>query len=415
MMPARYTTLRDPELLKQVRALARPSGLWAAYHLAFAWLFLGCIMAAAAWFFAEREAWGFSFWWNVPVAGLAVVLVGAGQHRLTILAHEATHRTLFSNRYLNDLLADWLCLFPLLSCLAHLRVQQMSHHRHVNDPQRDGDRMQLHDSGAWPAFPFTAADLHRFLLRWLRLSHWIRYSIVRPKYLATGPGKGAYLRPGWQPTLTHVRLGIIYLLAQAALLVWLVLLGDGLLLAVVPTALAAVMLAFYALIPAGWYYRTRVPMLISFRIVTLGRMLFMTGMMLGIAWVTHLTGRWGIVYFSLLWMLPMSTTLSLFTLWRQLAQHGNAGGAKLTNTRNFAVGPLARLFFLPLGQHLHLAHHLFPRVPHYRLARLHTLLMECEEYRRAGKPVHSLTEAWLAQPVAKPVPRPLRGPSRAAL
>jgi fatty acid desaturase len=35
----------------------------------------------------------------------------------------------------------------------------------------------------------------------------------------------------------------------------------------------------------------------------------------------------------------------------------------------------------PLGQHLHLTHHLFPQVPHYRLKALHEALMQVPLYR----------------------------------
>src|SRR4051812_19385828 len=40
--------------------------------------------------------------------GLAVVLIGAIQHRLAALGHEAAHWSLFRNRFWNDLVGDLL-------------------------------------------------------------------------------------------------------------------------------------------------------------------------------------------------------------------------------------------------------------------------------------------------------------------
>src|ERR1700722_10082312 len=72
---------------------------------------------------------------------------------------------------------------------------------------------------------------------------------------------------------------------------------------------------------------------------------------------------------------------SFCMILRQVVQHGNAGSERLTKTRIFHVNRLIQLAVFPLGMDYHLPHHLFPMVPHYRLRKLHDLLMECEEYR----------------------------------
>jgi fatty acid desaturase len=65
---------------------------------------------------------------------------------------------------------------------------------------------------------------------------------------------------------------------------------------------------------------------------------------------------------------------------RQLVQHGNGGRGRLTNTRVFLVGPLIRFSVFPVGQDYHLPHHLYASIPHYRLGRLHELLLQYPEY-----------------------------------
>jgi hypothetical protein len=45
------------------------------------------------------------------------------------------------------------------------------------------------------------------------------------------------------------------------------------------------------------------------------------------------------------------------------------------------VNSFWRFFLFPLGQAYHLPHHMFPEVPHYRLRRLHALLMSERPYR----------------------------------
>ncbi len=69
---------------------------------------------------------------------------------------------------------------------------------------------------------------------------------------------------------------------------------------------------------------------------------------------------------------------------RQLVQHGNGGRGWLTNTRVFLLRPFIRFSVFPIGQDYHLPHHLFATVPHYRLRKLHEVLMEYPEYRQAA-------------------------------
>jgi fatty acid desaturase len=81
-------------------------------------------------------------------------------------------------------------------------------------------------------------------------------------------------------------------------------------------------------------------------------------------------------YVCLLWVVPLATSFPYFMLLRDTYQHTNAGDGRLTNTRVFFCDPLTRWAVFVYGQDMHVPHHLFPAVPHYRLGRLHRLLRE---------------------------------------
>src|SRR5258707_7855582 len=61
-------------------------------------------------------------------------------------------------------------------------------------------------------------------------------------------------------------------------------------------------------------------------------------------------------------------------LLRDVYQHTNADDGRLTNTRIFVVDPFTRWAIFVYGQDMHVPHHLFPGIPHYRLSLLHKLL-----------------------------------------
>jgi len=68
------------------------------------------------------------------------------------------------------------------------------------------------------------------------------------------------------------------------------------------------------------------------------------------------------------------TTFPYFRLLRDIYQHTNADDGRLTNSRVFFCDPFTRWAVFVYGQDMHVPHHLFPTVPHYRLGRLHDLL-----------------------------------------
>jgi fatty acid desaturase len=377
-------SLNSPEMMRRVNALRQTDNVTNWRYIAREYLFLGSVVGLTIAFYNLRAGWGLTSWlWDVPVTLFAVLLIGAGQHRLTTLSHEASHYLLFRNRLLNELVSDWLTMFPMWSTTHHYRIQHLAHHQFPNDPERDPDVTQMTASGHRFGFPMTP---RRFvwecvIKQLLIFPKLIRYVRVRAQFNSTGSGTGPYDVKGPRSKLLVV-VGAAYLAALAATVTALYYLGDPFLLAVVPAGMLAAVLTFYALAPNRLYRHTNLRPDVPPRWMTFGRLTFFTLLFTGLAWLSYLTGLpWGL-YYLVLWVVPMLTTFGFFMILRQVVQHGNASRDRYTNTRIFLVGSLIRFSVFPLGMDYHLPHHLFPLVPHYRLPQLHALLLETEEYRR---------------------------------
>ncbi len=79
----------------------------------------------------------------VPLAALGGFLVATSQHRLSGLAHDASHFTLFKNKLANERVSDLLLMFPLVAMTERYRAAHLGHHQFVNDPERDPDLIRL--------------------------------------------------------------------------------------------------------------------------------------------------------------------------------------------------------------------------------------------------------------------------------
>ncbi len=376
--------INNPDVLRRVNALRQTDNWRNWFYLAREYLFLGGVAALAIVFYVYRADWGLHWLWNIPVSIVAITLIGAGQHRLTTLAHEASHYMLFRNRKLNELASDWLCMFAVWSTTHHYRLQHMAHHQFPNDPERDPDVAQMKGSGHRFRFPMSP---RRFVWECvvkqiLWVPGLIRYARMRARYASTGGGGGPYESSGGRKSRFLIVAGIAYLAALAAALTVLTWFELPLLMAVVPAAMLVAACAFYLIVPADMFRRSTVRSDVSPRMTTLGRLTYLTAVFSALAWLTYLTHRPWALYYAVLWLVPLFTSFSFCMLLRQIVQHGNAGGERFSNTRIFLVSRLIRFAVFPLGMDWHLPHHLFPMVPHYRLKQLHELLSETEEYRQ---------------------------------
>jgi fatty acid desaturase len=113
---------------------------------------------------------------------LALAVIGARQLGLSVLMHEAAHRTLFANRTLNDVVGTWLCAYPVWSDLAPYRRYHLQHHAKnwtAEDP----------DLNLATPFPVTMASIRRKVWRDLSgQTAWKRVKYVLRRDLGIGAG-----------------------------------------------------------------------------------------------------------------------------------------------------------------------------------------------------------------------------------
>jgi fatty acid desaturase len=110
---------------------------------------------------------------------VALVVIGTRQLGLSVLMHEAAHRTLFRSRALNDFVGNWLCAYPVWSDIVPYRRYHLQHHAKnwtAEDP----------DLNLATPFPVTAASMRRKIWRdlsgqtaWKRVKYTLKRDLGR--------------------------------------------------------------------------------------------------------------------------------------------------------------------------------------------------------------------------------------------
>lgn len=373
-----------------LRELTRTDNVTNFRYIARAWLVAVAAIGLSVWFFQSREAAGLSWWWNVPVAVVAIVIVGASQHQLAGATHEATHHTLFRHRLLNELASDWLCIFPMFGSTYSYRLFHLLHHQYVNDHDRDPDFVVLEESGHWLEFPVAKFHFLAMVARQFLLIGPVRYMLARARYNAVGlTGKSPYRlsRPG---SRLPSRITIVYLVLLCCSLVPLYRTGNLGLMLIGPLALWLCGALTFWLLPSRHWEEARLKPVYPRPLLASMRLLSITLTFAALTILKHATGAPTFIYYFVLWIVPLFTSFSFFMILRQVVQHGNADQGRVTNTRVFLVNPLVRYAVFPFGMDYHAPHHIYATVPHYRLPALHTfLLLSDEEYRRQSVTVEN--------------------------
>ena len=379
--PPSPASLNDPAFKQRLQFLRQTDNYRNWFYLFRTYALLALVVGGTVSFYHFTRAGGTLLLWNLPVVFLAVMLVGALQHHLASLAHEAVHHTLFKNRYLNDLVSELCCSFPMFSSTFHYGLHHLAHHQFVNDPIRDPDISQLQQSGHRLSFPIVRDEFLDVLFRQMWVPNLVRYSMARTEYDSLGSVHNPYIREDWQYTKLPQRLSGIFLGAIMLSIGALVYFDRPLLLAIVPfVAWAAFMVVMRAL-PERSFYQSKIRPLFSMRTLAMIRVTFLSTALCGVAWATWVTGDWWGAYLVALWVVPLLTAFPLYMVLRQIVQHGNGDRGWLTNSRVFLCHPFINFAVFPLGQDYHLPHHMFSTIPHYRLRELHELMAEIPEYR----------------------------------
>lgn len=357
-------------------------------YIGMVYLIVVATLAVTIWSYGAAADAGLGWWWNAPMTMIAILVIGASQHQFGGIIHEGTHYILFDNRKMNELLSDWLAAFPIYTSTYAFRLHHLSHHQFVNDPNRDPNFDQAHESGHWLDFPIAHIDFLMAILRQLNPVRLVSYIVARAKYSAIGTDTNPYAnpeKPGWPAT---VRTGVLFTVAIPAVHVGLVSLGElGLAdrWVVSSTAMAVLVVAwaalvgYYLMVPEDAYAQSRINPVISHRVTAINRITYMALLYGGLTVTEYFTHAptWG--YFGLLWILPLFTTFPLFMILREWIQHGNADRGRYTNSRVFIVNPMLRYAVFPFGMDYHLPHHINASVPHYRLKDYHDYLMKSDQ------------------------------------
>ncbi len=348
-------------------------------------------LVGTLWAYSYAASSGLGLWLTAPATFLAVIIIGGFQHQLGGLIHEATHYTLFADRKRNELIADWFGAFPIYTSTYAFRLHHLAHHQFVNDPVRDPNFAQAHDSGHWLDFPLTHIELTVAFIKQMNPVRLVKYIAARARYSAIGSDTNPYANAEKMGSPWVVRLGALYAVGLPFAAVYCVANELWSAALVLHIAATAAILGYMALIPDDHFAQSRIDPVISHRATAIGRIGFL-GLLYGaLTFICYATGApaWG--YFGLLWILPLFTTFPLFMVAREWFQHGNADRGRLTNSRIFLVNPVTRFLVFPWGMDYHLPHHLYCSVPHYKLKDLHeTLLQTDPEYREHGRTVEGV-------------------------
>lgn len=368
-----------------IRALKQRDNFSNFIYIGKVWLIGISTIAAAIWSFNFVADQGLGWWWNIPAATIAVLIIGACQHQLGGIVHEGTHFILFENRMLNEIVSDWFGAFPIYTSTYAFRLHHLAHHQFVNDPERDPNFSQAEASGHWLDFPVAHIDFVWAVIRQLNPVRLVSYIAARARYSALGVETNPYADPKAPGSPWIIRWGILYTVGMpvvqcalvtaawfgyadmAVMTAW----GIGIL-----AASTIAIVTYYLLSPEEAFARSRLDPVISHRTTMISRVTFMALLYGGLTLSAYTTGTPAWAYFILFWLLPLFTTFPLFMILREWIQHGNADRGRYTNSRVFLVNPLVRYAVFPFGMDYHLPHHIMAAVPHYKLKGLHELLLE---------------------------------------
>ena len=244
-------------------------------------------------------------YWSWWAALIAIVLIAPLQHALFILAHEAAHYRLHSNRTLNDILGRMIGMLGGVSMCSY-RVIHRLHHNYLYKPQ-DPD-IALH--GGYPRGK-------KYLIKKLLKDLSGQTAFKNYAYFFGNPAINLDTKVTQRPlddTAPSLR--------RAALQDrWFV-------------------VAFHVLMPIAMFA-------------------------MGWGW-----------YYVVLWVIPLLTLLQAILRLRAICEHGAVTdfSSPLTAARTNIANAWQRFFIFPHHVNFHLAHHLYPAVPHYNLPKLHAAL-----------------------------------------
>ncbi len=112
--------------------------------------------------------------WPHPVSiVVSLFLIGARQLGLAVIMHEASHRSLFKNRRVNDFVGNWFGAYPIWTDCGPYRPYHLQHHAKTGTAEDP-------DLGLTTPFPITPRSLRRKI--WRDLSGQTGFKFARASW-----------------------------------------------------------------------------------------------------------------------------------------------------------------------------------------------------------------------------------------
>ena len=375
-----FAELRDKEFVSQINNMRRLDNWTNWRYLAVEYVYLAVVMGIG---FLLSVLWvqsAISTWVFAPLALVVSIFIGIGQHRLVMRGHEASHFALFKNKKLNELASDWLCFYPIWVTTYNYRIQHMAHHQHTNDPELDPDYAYMSVCGHQYTPPMQRND---FLWRCvvgpaLAIPNQLRFLFIRIKLALLAGVLSKFRRAGsWVGRAILVFFLVTYLSALGY-----VYFGNHLSLLWPVTAIVmAVVSAIVFFAPEESLIEGTFKPYVNPKIALILRMSYVALLFSILVHLRLATGLPFVMAYYLLWVFPLATTFSFLMVLREDIQHSHTEAGRFQNTRDAEVPWFMKWAVFPYGMDLHLAHHLFSMVPHYRLPELDKLLETKTPYR----------------------------------
>ena len=153
------------------------------------WLSIAINWALVAGSFALVAAWP-----NPLTIVVALFVIGARQLGFAVLMHEASHRSLFRDRKVNDWAGNWLCAYPIWSDLRPYRPYHLQHHAKTGTAEDP-------DIGLVRPFPISRQSLRR--------KAWRDLSGQTGRKFAIGAWKRTFARYRVDPVARDAARGVL--------------------------------------------------------------------------------------------------------------------------------------------------------------------------------------------------------------
>ncbi len=289
-----------------IQKLLRRSDLRGAWALFTCWGMIVAAMMCIVWANSQPLVLA------IPVIVAAMLIIAGRQLGLSILMHEASHRSLFKNAWLNDTLADWLCGQPIMVPVTKYRKHHMIHHANTGTEQDN-------DYSLVKGFPTTRMSLLRKFTRDL-------LGITGLKALFA---------------IQLMNIGVLKFTVS----------NDVEKLDVKGKPLSYFIKNFFV----NAWRMVLIHIVMASICVALGH-----GELYGIWWLCYLS--------------PYQAFIRIRSLAEHAMTELSPN--MLKNTRSTKAGFMARLLVAPYRVNFHIEHHALAAVPHWQLANLHKMLRE---------------------------------------